>query len=87
MAPEEGETVFAAAREREEERRLFYVGMTRAQHVLVMTSAASRKIFGSFRSRPVSPFIAELPAALCCRREQPAGRRKKKGAEQMKLFS
>ncbi|MBW2521590.1 MAG: ATP-dependent helicase, partial [Deltaproteobacteria bacterium] len=75
------------ARTIEEERRLFYVGMTRAQNVLVLTSAATRKIFGSYSNRPVSPFIAEIPASLYRQREQAASRKRKKSGQQMKLFS
>jgi DNA helicase II / ATP-dependent DNA helicase PcrA len=39
-----------------EERRLFYVGMTRAQHVLVLTSAVD---YGGKRSRKTSRFVRE----------------------------
>ncbi|MCK5236984.1 MAG: ATP-dependent helicase [Deltaproteobacteria bacterium] len=40
----------------EEERRLFYVGMTRAMDLLIMTSAAD---YGMVRTRKVSPFVLE----------------------------
>lgn len=70
----------------EEERRLFYVGMTRARNVLVLTSAGTRKIFGSYRSRAISPFIAEIPASLYRQLEQAASRKRKKEVKQMKLF-
>jgi DNA helicase-2/ATP-dependent DNA helicase PcrA len=40
----------------EEERRLFYVAMTRARELLVFTTAADH---GGFRARKPSPFIAE----------------------------
>jgi DNA helicase-2/ATP-dependent DNA helicase PcrA len=47
----------------EEERRLAYVGMTRARHWLALTAARSRFLFGSrVPSRP-SRFLLELPAA------------------------
>lgn len=45
----------------EEERRLFYVGITRAQQYLTLTSAATRKRFGEKQSCSPSRFIEELP--------------------------
>ncbi len=48
----------------EEERRLFYVGMTRAREKLVLTRAESRLLFGR-RSRPAeSRFLGDIEAAL-----------------------
>ena len=44
----------------EEERRLLYVGMTRAKLKLFLTHAASRKIFGGLRARFKSEFINEI---------------------------
>ena len=38
--------------ELEEERRLCYVGMTRARERLVLTSAARRRVFGDYQPRP-----------------------------------
>jgi uncharacterized protein (TIGR00375 family) len=70
----------------QEERRLFYVGMTRARDRLILTSAATRPIFGSYRKRPVSPFIAEIPATLCKQIERRMPKKKKPAAKQMKLF-
>lgn len=46
----------------EEERRLLYVGMTRAMEKLVVTNSASRYIFGSLKERRPSPFLGEIPA-------------------------
>jgi DNA helicase-2/ATP-dependent DNA helicase PcrA len=45
----------------EEERRLFYVGMTRAKDRLFMSSAQVRFVFGGARSMRVSRFWAEVP--------------------------
>jgi len=45
----------------EEERRLFYVGITRAQRTLNLTLAAKRKQYGSFISPEPSRFLEELP--------------------------
>ena len=48
----------------EEERRLFYVGITRAQHYLYLTFARKRTIFGSTSYNPPSRFLKEIPADL-----------------------
>src|SRR5215210_7506033 len=50
--------------ELEEERRLCYVGMTRARSRLVLTGAARRRIFGEYKSSEPSRFIDEVPAEL-----------------------
>jgi len=50
--------------EMEEERRLCYVGMTRAQSQLVVTSAARRRVFGEYQSTEPSRFLDEIPAEL-----------------------
>jgi DNA helicase-2/ATP-dependent DNA helicase PcrA len=48
----------------EEERRLFYVGMTRAQDQLVLTSAVSRKLYGGDVFHRPSRFLEEIPRTL-----------------------
>ena len=50
--------------ELEEERRLCYVGITRAQQRLVLTSAARRRVFGEYQSTDPSRFIDEIPREL-----------------------
>src|SRR5436305_6553757 len=50
--------------ELEEERRLCYVGMTRARSRLVLTGAARRRIFGEYQVSEASRFIDEVPAEL-----------------------
>jgi DNA helicase-2/ATP-dependent DNA helicase PcrA len=50
--------------ELEEERRLCYVGITRAQRRLVLTSAARRRVFGEYQSTEASRFIEEIPPNL-----------------------
>ena len=50
--------------ELEEERRLCYVGITRAQRRLVMTSAARRRVFGEYQSTDPSRLIDEIPREL-----------------------
>ena len=48
----------------EEERRLFYVGITRAQKHLLLSSANSRYVFGQSRQMEPSRFVAEVPEHL-----------------------
>ncbi|MBQ3392227.1 MAG: UvrD-helicase domain-containing protein [Lachnospiraceae bacterium] len=48
----------------EEERRLAYVGITRAQEELTLTASSSRFVNGEFRYNPVSRFISEVPGEL-----------------------
>ena len=55
--------------ELEEERRLYYVGITRAQQRLVLTSAARRRIFGEYQATQPSRFVDEIPDALLERTE------------------
>ncbi|MGH3665118.1 MAG: UvrD-helicase domain-containing protein [Egibacteraceae bacterium] len=50
--------------ELEEERRLAYVGMTRAQLRLYLTSAWSRTLYGGTNANPPSRFLKEVPAQL-----------------------
>lgn len=45
----------------EEERRLCYVGMTRAKDELHLLYARSRRFFGTFRRRLPSPFLKAVP--------------------------
>ena len=49
---------------KEEERRLCYVGITRAKKVLYMTAAKMRTTYGKTESRTPSLFIDEIPESL-----------------------
>ena len=51
-------------KELEEERRLFYVGITRAKRFLYLSYAKHRTIFGSTSYNAVSRFIKEIPEEL-----------------------
>ena len=51
-------------RELEEERRLCYVGITRAKEHLYLTCSKQRTIFGSTSYNPVSRFLKEIPEDL-----------------------
>ncbi|WP_163100824.1 DNA helicase PcrA [Peribacillus alkalitolerans] len=50
--------------EMEEERRLAYVGITRAEQELFITNAQMRTLFGRTSMNPVSRFISEIPDEL-----------------------
>ena len=52
------------ARDIEEERRLFYVGMTRAERRLFITGCRRRMVAGVFQDQQPSPFLADLPEEL-----------------------
>jgi DNA helicase-2/ATP-dependent DNA helicase PcrA len=55
---------FEDASELEEERRLCYVGMTRAKDRLFLTSAVRRRIYGTELYNPPSSFLHDIPAEL-----------------------
>jgi DNA helicase II / ATP-dependent DNA helicase PcrA len=55
----------------EEERRLFYVGVTRAMRQLYLTHVRRRAVFGAQTYGLPSRFLAEIPAELTDREEQP----------------
>ncbi|MBI5560403.1 MAG: UvrD-helicase domain-containing protein [Deltaproteobacteria bacterium] len=59
-----------SANEIEEERRLCYVGMTRAKESLFLFSAANRSIFGETKFRRVSRFIEEISPEFLEKTEQ-----------------
>ncbi len=50
--------------ELEEERRLCYVGMTRAMEKLFLTHARRRRVYGDYQFNPPSRFITEIPSNL-----------------------
>ena len=54
----------------EEERRLCYVGITRAERDLYMTYARTRNVFGARNWGVPSRFLGEIPAGLTDREEQ-----------------
>ncbi|MCI0677644.1 MAG: DNA helicase PcrA [Actinobacteria bacterium] len=61
--------------ELEEERRLAYVGLTRAQDRLYLTSAWNRMLFGGSSYNPPSRFLQEVPDSLIAK----AGKRQRTG--------
>jgi DNA helicase-2/ATP-dependent DNA helicase PcrA len=58
----------------EEERRLCYVGITRAERDLYITSARTRTVFGARNFGAPSRFIGEIPSELTDHDSQPARR-------------
>ena len=54
-----------------EERRLFYVGMTRARRRLILTHAVRRLLFGKTAENPLSGFVTDIEAALRELRQAP----------------
>ena len=68
----------------EEERRLFYVAVTRVRDTLFLTRAAERNWRGTRRTLPPSPFLADIPAGLIKRYETAARQRAK--TQQLSLF-
>ena len=69
-----------------EERRLFYVGITRARERLVLSSAVTRPLYGMYQARPVSRFVDEIPVSLLEHIKTEIPRKKKASIKQMKLF-
>lgn len=61
----------------EEERRLFYVGITRAQEKLLITTSKYRNVFGKLDEQRPSRFLQEIPLNLAQR--QPASHWSKSG--------
>lgn len=56
----------------EEERRLAYVGLTRAEHRLYLTRAESRSSWGPPKFNPPSRFLEEIPESVIEWRNKPA---------------
>jgi DNA helicase-2/ATP-dependent DNA helicase PcrA len=64
--------------ELEEERRLCYVGITRARQRLYLTHAWCRTLFGGTQYNPPSRFLEEVPAELI--EDSPASRARQRGS-------
>jgi DNA helicase-2/ATP-dependent DNA helicase PcrA len=62
------------AGEMEEERRLMYVGMTRAKEELILTYATSRTLYGGRMFNPPSRFLADLEASVVATADTPPSR-------------
>jgi len=70
-----------------EERRLFFVGMTRAQDALFLCHAKKRMWRGKSRDMPVSPFLTDIQDQLLQRADETHRRKARRPAgEQLELF-
>lgn len=70
----------------EEERRLFYVAMTRAKEQLYITFAKRRKRFGKVEKRSMSPFVRKIEENLLTHEAMIPENKSKKSQLQLKLF-
>ena len=59
------QTIYGGDKELEEERRLAYVGITRAKKKLYITHTYTRMLFGSTNRNMPSRFLKEIPTDLC----------------------
>lgn len=69
-----------------EERRLLYVGMTRARSRLILSHAARRGIDGRFLVMKASPFLDLIPSQCCIPLDRGTWKPKKKPQKQLDLF-
>lgn len=73
-------------KEIEEERRLLYVGMTRAKERLFLTHAVKRKWLGMFKNLPISPFLIKIKDDLLKLSKFDRAYQEKDNSEQLSLF-
>lgn len=59
------QSIYAGKAELEEERRLAYVGVTRAKRQLTLTNTYVRMLFGLTQRNRLSRFVREIPPELC----------------------
>lgn len=67
-----GPTARYYPKEMEEERRLFYVALTRAKSYCYLSYARSRMRYGTFETCQPSPFLDEIDPACLCYEEEPS---------------
>ena len=79
-------TLFGAVNE-EEEKRLLYVGMTRARSRLVLSHTTRRVINGRLHSMNPSTFIRLIPEEFCAPLERAQWKRRPRRHNQLDLFS
>ncbi|HXU46777.1 MAG TPA: 3'-5' exonuclease, partial [Thermoanaerobaculia bacterium] len=71
----------------EEERRLLYVGMTRARERLYLTTCRRRRIAGRYQDQLESPFLAELPEELLLVTQSPELFAERRNPEAQRIYS
>jgi DNA helicase-2/ATP-dependent DNA helicase PcrA len=76
----------AAPVDLEEERRLFYVAMTRAKEQLFLSWAQSRRIYGKKSARFISPFVVDIETRLKTYTGIESRKRRPSGQTQLELF-
>ena len=69
----------------DEERRVFYVGVTRAKRLLFLTRAKKRALFGPVKAGAPSPFLKDIEEELTRKGALPR-RKAPKAKPQLKLF-
>ena len=77
--------VHTAGAEVAEERRLFYVGLTRAREEVILVRTRTRQRHGTRQQSDVSPFVRELPRDLLVEEDVEVPRQEKR-ATQLSLF-
>ena len=70
----------------DEERRVFYVGVTRAKTKLYLSRARKRRWRGKIRELPPSPYLAAIEEELL-ERQRSQMTRKPRNTSQLELFS
>lgn len=80
-------TIMKSGADIEEERRLFYVGMTRAKDELFLLHSRRRFLYGNRLSPAPSPFLTEIPGAFVqCTMVPDIIRKQKEQDKQLGLF-
>jgi DNA helicase-2/ATP-dependent DNA helicase PcrA len=77
---------YARPEELEEERRLCYVGITRAMQRLYLVHAFRRTLWGNSQVRDPSRFLADIPSQLIKGRDLPAETRLPAASEREPIF-
>jgi DNA helicase-2/ATP-dependent DNA helicase PcrA len=72
--------------ELEEERRLCYVGMTRAMEKLYLVHARKRRVFGDYQFNPPSSFLSDIPISVIERGRRQSPLHKQAGHNLASLF-
>lgn len=72
--------------ETEEERRLLYVGMTRAEERLFLTRAIKRKWLGTYKNLKISPFLEKIERNLLELSKFEQKQKEENNTQQLSLF-
>jgi DNA helicase-2/ATP-dependent DNA helicase PcrA len=83
---EEGLLPYERSEDHEEERRLFFVGMTRAKQRLFFSSAAQRFLYGETRQAAPSPYLSDIQDELRRLEESRIPRKPPERETQQSLF-